>query len=227
MNLRGKFTMKNQWIRNPRQRPLAVLLVCAALSLPAISALAAVYTVENGSMALNGAAINGWDSSSAEARDNGPFRGAVSHQAIDSPSDPNPGSGSLVFTAAGTGACSLSQETLITANGQEVSLSADVARDDAWSAGQLIFGFYDSTSWDCLAGCTINLAPLVTPDTDGTLDTFTPVSVTATLPTSGATVRIIIGTSCDTYFSPPAGAKFAIDNVRPDPPTAVEDWMLF
>jgi len=133
----------------------------------------------------------------------------------------------MVFTlTAGVG--SIHQDLKILATGQTLSVTADIARDNQWGA-ELCFGFYDANTWDVFAGCFINVIPLVTPDTDGTLDTFYKVVVNnVTLPTNNYPVFLFLGNSADTYASATVGAQCAIDNVQAIViPSSVEEWDLY
>lgn len=186
------------------------------------------FVIENGSMALSGANIPGWDGTSTMGRDNGAFNGTVTHQAIDSPSDPNPGSGSLVFEFTGA-AGSLSQRIDLTGSGQTLQgFSADIAHDGSFTA--LVITFYEENAWDCVPGSSVDvIAEGVPADTDGTLDSFTTVTVPSfTMTSSGNPLRILIGTStsCSGFSGHQVGSKFAIDNVRLLS-TSVEEWMLY
>ena len=159
------------------QQSLGLIATVGILSV-GLSAGAFAYTIENGSMVQTGANVGGWDATSGETRGNGPYNGTVAYQAINSTSDTVTASGSLLFTASAAG-CSLTQDTLITAAGQTVTVSADVARDAGWT--KLYMGFYNYTAYDEFAGGVVDLMT-VPADTDGTLNSFRTVSVTATLP---------------------------------------------
>ncbi len=187
------------------------------------------YTVVNPH--FNGTApstISGWDGVTVDSRENGPYNGTILYQAVNSPYDTETASGSLVFTS-GAAFCSLSQALGITAQGQTVSIYADIAWDGDWD--RINFGFYDATSWDIIAGCSVDIAPLVTADTDGILDSFTTVEIKdVVLPTSGAAVRVFIGTSCTPWTSGPktiGTSKFAIDNIRAVNNSSETNWNLY
>jgi hypothetical protein len=219
--------------RNPlimKQVSFFTSLAIAAIALSASAADAQVtYTFENASMALSGANIPGWDATSGESRECGPFGGTVAHQAIDSAGDPNQGSGSVVFTfSAGSG--SLTQQILLTTQGQTVeSYSIDVAHDGGCTA--LVVGLYEENNWNVLdGGYKEIIAEGVPADTDGTLDSFTTVTIPSfTVPNSaGNNMRVFVGTSATgAYGAATVGAKVAIDNVRLSPASAVADWTLY
>lgn len=225
------------------RRPAAMLgsiglVLLAALITCPVRAQTPAYTVENGSIALDGTAISGWDSTSNEGRGNGPFQGVVTHQTVDSPDDPGSGTGSLVFEASAA-ACSLSQDTLIADHGQEVTLTADLAWDAGWTV--LWFGFFEynetESVYEVYSGGVIDVIAQFPSgaDTEGPLDSFHTVTVTFTLPdnTRHSPVRIYVGTSAGGFNGATVGAKVAIDNVRaippPPPPTpaAAGAWTLY
>jgi hypothetical protein len=198
---------------------------------------AASYTIINGSMVGSApATIEGWDGVIVSGRENGSFQGTVAYQAINSPYDPNPTSGSTLFTATSI-ACSLTQQLGFNATGQTLTVTADVAWDGNWDF--IYFGFYEDTIWDRLVDASIDITLTVAPDTDGTLDNFQTVSVTGPLVNTGNPVRVFFGSACSPYgggAKNPGTSKFAVDNVSPDPPptptptpppTSAELWGLY
>jgi hypothetical protein len=212
-------------------------VVCLLFSLSAFWIAAAPYTIINGEMTGSApSTISGWDGTIVSGRENGPFQGTVEYQAINSPHDPNPSSGSALFTAT-SGYCSLTQQLGFNATGQTLTVTADVAWDGNWE--YLYFGFYEETVWDRMLDASIDITLTVPPDTDGTLDDFHTVSVTGPLTNTGNPVRVFIGSSCSPYgvgAQIPGTSKFAIDNVTPDPtptptptptPLAAENWGLY
>jgi hypothetical protein len=193
-----------------------------------LSSLLFSQSIENGSLAVSGV---GWDITSGEGRENGPYNATFTYQAsINSPFDINPTSGSGLVTLTST-YMSETQVILGAAEGQEVTLYADISIDASWT--RLTFGFYLSgATWDIVPGGSIDVVPLVTPDTDGTLDTFTTVSVTVILPPLGVgdtTYRAFIGTACVPWdVGGSAGSQFAFDNVRINPPVAkASSWEIY
>ncbi|MDK2972304.1 MAG: hypothetical protein PWP23_2059 [Candidatus Sumerlaeota bacterium] len=205
--------------------------LCLALGAAApVAAQATAFTIENASMALSGATIPGWDTTSAESRDNGPYNGTVSHQAIDSPLDPNAGSGSLVFEFTNASG-SLTQQILLNTAGQEMeSFSVEIAHDG--QCGALLVGLYQENVWDVLAGGFVDVIDAGVPaDTDGTLDTFTTVTVPMFTVdnSSGNPMRLFIGTAGGSaYGQGVVGAKVAVDYVRlENQPASVTEWTLY
>lgn len=193
-----------------------------------LSSLLFSQSIENSSLAVSGV---GWDTTSGEGRGNGPYNATFTYQAsINSPYDSNTTSGSGLVTQTAAW-MSETQDILGASAGQEVTLYADISRDASWT--RLTFGVYLSgATWDVVPGGSIDVVPLVTPDTDGTLDTFTTVSVTVTLPALGVgdtTYRAFIGTACDPWTSSGStGSKFAFDNVRINPPvTKASGWEIY
>jgi len=182
------------------------------------------FSVYNGHMD----SLAGWDAVNVDGRDNGPFQGTVALQAINSSSDTSPTPGSIVFTLSGTFLMgSLTQDLKITATGQKVSVSADVARDGNWTSG-LIFGFYNATGWDIYTGCYVDVTTLGSADTDGTLNSFYSVAVNdVTLPNDSSVVRVFIGNSAGPYINSTVGAKFAIDNVKALISSGEPEWYLY
>jgi len=166
----------------------------------------AQYTITNGSMIQGSTDVPGWS--------DGGYNCSVAYQAINSPSDSESLSGSVVVTA-GSSLCSLTQVLGITASGQTLSIYADIAWDGDWD--YIYFGFYEENTWDRIDGASVDIAPLVPADTDGTLNNFVTVEATGTLPNTGNPVRVFVGSSCSPYSG---GAKtvwtskFAVDNVR-------------
>ncbi len=210
-----------------------ILSLCL-LSLIAGSALAQ-YTIYNGHMDGN---IAGWDGTLVDGRENGGFNGTTAYQAINSSFDTSyPGSGSVLFTAT-AGNCSLTQELNINTEGQTLSVSADIAWDGTWT--NFFFGFYEGDpTWNRLEDCSFEITTDDVPaDTDGTLDSFTRVTIrNVTLGTNGLKARIFFGTSCTpNYTGAVIGTSIAVDNVTPDyDPSAVllnrgvgvADWYLY
>jgi hypothetical protein len=200
---------------------LSICVFSLLLSFFPFWAGAATYTIINGEMTGSApATISGWDGIVASGRENGPFQGTVAYQAINSPFDPNTGSGSTLLTAT-AGFCSLTQQLGFTATGQTLTVTADVAWDGNW--GYLFFGFYEETLWDRMPDASVDITLTVPPDTDGTLDSFHTVSVTGPLTNTGNPVRVFIGSACTPYGTGaliPGTSKFAIDHVTPDPPLA-------
>jgi hypothetical protein len=168
------------------------------------------YTVTNPSFDGN---ILGWEI----------YQCTASYQTINSPWDPVPGSGSALITADATlAAGSFSQGIGINANGQTLTIYADIAWDGDWD--KLCFGFYEENVWDRIIGASVNIADpadpdyfYVPPDTDGTLDSFARVEASGTLTTTGNPVRVWIGSACTDYgIAGPKTlgvSKYAIDNV--------------
>jgi len=212
-----------------QRRSFAILTGTAlGLSLCLLASItpAQIFTIENGSMVQDATGdVPGWDGTSNEGRACGGYLGAVAYQAINSPTDSDPSSGSITFTA-NSAACSLTQGLGITASGQAVEISADIAWDGDWDF--LYFGFYTENDWDRVAGASVDIstgAYYIPPDTDGTLDSFRTIIVSGTLPTNLNPVRVFFGSSCSPWGG---GAKtigssqFAVDNVRTT--TRVSDW---
>ncbi|MCX6998711.1 MAG: hypothetical protein NT106_00180 [Candidatus Sumerlaeota bacterium] len=183
------------------------------------------FSVYNGHMD----SLAGWDGITVDGRDNGPYQGTATFQAINSSSDTSPTPGSIVFTLSGTFLMgSLTQDLKITASGQKVSISADVARDGNWTSG-LIFGFYDiTTTYDVYPGCSVDVTTLGSADTDGTLNSFYTVAVNnVTLPNDGTNVRVFLGNTATPWTATTIGAKFAIDNVKALVSSGEPEWNLY
>jgi len=202
-----------------------------------LSSLLFSQSIENGSVNT----LLGWDGTSSQGRDNGAFQGTISYQAlINSPFDEDTGSGSGSFLA-GAVACSETQTISDAVTGQEVIAYVDICIDSNWTS--LVIAFYEGggTTWDIITDSAIDVANPsspnyvpVTPDTDGTLDTFTTVSTRIiNLPPfrTGDHYRFFIGTSnsLSGYSGATAGvSKFAFDNVRINPPaTKASSWEIY
>ena len=194
----------------------------------------AQYTIYNGHLEGNHA---GWDGIVVDGRENGGFGGSTAYQAINSSFDTSyPSSGSVLFTASSS-ACSLTQQLNFTASGQVYSISADIAWDGTWT--NFFFGFYEENLWDRMTDCSFEITSSDVPsDTDGTLDSFTRVSIRdVTMSSSGNPVRVFFGTSCSPGFGgAPVGSKIAVDNVTPtyDPSaillnrgSSVDEWYSY
>jgi hypothetical protein len=180
------------------------------------------YTVINGSMVNDPAqgGLYGWNGTTYMGRENGPYAPptSVAYQAINSPHDLNTSSGSALFTSGGI-SCSFTQQLGITAQGQFLTISADIAWDGDWN--YLYFGFYEDTAWDRIVGASVDITTLVTPDTDGTLNNFQTVVVSGTLTSTGNQVRVFFGSACSPYSGGaihPGTSKLAVDNVLNGPP---------
>ncbi|MCD6385618.1 hypothetical protein J7M23_07535 [Candidatus Sumerlaeota bacterium] len=203
--------------------------ICIILFLLLCIGAGAQYTIINGHFEGN---IAGWDGTPVDGRENGPFQGTAAYQAINSSNDTAyPSSGSVLFTAD-SGACSLSQQLGFNAEGQTLSVSADIAWDGSWT--NLYFGFYEDNVWNRIEGASIEITPsLVPPDTDGTLDSFTRVCIKDVILTNtGNPVRVYFGTSCSPgWGGANVGTSIAVDNVVPyyDPimPTEAKNWYLY
>ncbi len=200
---------------------LAAVLLAAA-TLP-VKAQPISYTILNPSMTATGGVVDSWSL----------FQGTGTHQpSIDSPGDPNPGSGSLLFTFNAS-AASITQDTGLTASGQALrGFSVDLAHDGTLL--HLIIGFYEADPvWDIfldpVGGFKEAIVELAVPgDTDGTLDSFTTVNIpTYTVNSAGHAIYLYVGTSATGAYDAPVGAKIAIDNVRLEPDASVADWILF
>ena len=175
--------------------------VGASLGLFCPDAAAQPFTVTNGH--FNGD-TTGWSG----------YQGTVSYQTINSPTDgfDMTGSGLLTSTLLN---CSISQNIGITASGQTLHVSADIVWDGSWDF--ISFGFYDFSIYEIFDGCYVDVTTLVAPDTDGTLDNFTKVTVSGTLPNNGNQVGVIFCTSCNPYgggAQNPGTSAFAVDNVQ-------------
>jgi hypothetical protein len=198
------------------------LILAALLILSCNLCFSQSFSVYNGHMDN----LTGWDGITVDGRDNGPYNGTATFQAINSSGDTSLTQGSLVFTLTSTMG-SLSQGLNITATGQKVSISADVARDGNWTSG-LIFGFYDATGWEIYTGCNVDVTTLGSADIDGTLNSFYTVAVNdVTLPNDSSVVRVLIGNSCSPYTASTVGAKFAIDNVKALVSSGESEWDLY
>jgi len=107
------------------------------------------YTIINGHFY----GLSGWDGITTCGRTNGPFQGTIMYQDINSSFDvSDPASGSGLFTATYS-ACALAQQLGISAEGQTVSLSADIAWDGDWDFillkenGRLRASIKDGSTW--------------------------------------------------------------------------------
>ena len=210
-------------------------LCLMAIFLALCSAALAQFTILNGSFDGD---LYGWDGVLVEGRENGPYMGSVAYQTINSPNDPVSGSGSILFTGSGN-LCSLSQQLGILAQGQTLTIYADIARDDNWD--YLIFGFYDENApgggWNICPDASVDVVPLVPADTDGTLDSFVRIEATGPVTNTDGNLRVFIGSSCDPYTSTQSG-QFAIDYVSTEfapptptptatPPSSASFWCLY
>jgi hypothetical protein len=162
-----------------------------------------LFTVANGSFAGN---IDSWTA----------YQCTAAYQPINSPNDPVSGSGSALITSSvGYTYCSFWQDLGITAQGQTVTIYADVAWDGDWD--YIYFGFYlAAPTYDRVVGASVDISTLAPADTDGTLDKFTRVQASGTLPTTGEPIYVWIGSACTPYSGGPktqGTSKFAIDNV--------------
>ena len=197
---------------------------------------AQVFTVINGSMTGSGTTISGWDGTAVSGRENGvypPGTVTFAHQTPNSPLDDAvaPGSGSIVITAGQT-SMSFYQYLGITAQGQTVSIWADIAWDGDWD--RLHFGFYEGDPtydvYAALGSVEIVAAGTVPADTDGTLDTFRTVSIVNYVLPNNPTrnVAVWFGTACTPYGSGAkhTTSKFAVDHVRASI-TKVDNWNLY
>jgi len=175
----------------------------------------AQFTVINGSVNT----LSGWDGTIVEGRENGAFQGTVVYQAaINSSNDEDTGSGSALFTADAS-LCSFTQQLGINAEGQTLTIYADIAWDGDWD--YIYFGFYEDNVFDRIEGASIDITQEVPADTDGTLDDFHTVMATGPLTTTGNPVRVFFGTSCDPYTGGAltiGTSSFAVDRVSTAPP---------
>lgn len=200
-----------------------------------LSSLLYSQSIYNGSINT----LSGWDGTTVDGRENGAFNATIEYQAlINSPFDEDTASGSGLFTAQST-MVSETQDIHGT-EGQEVTAYVDICIDNNWTS--LVIALYlGGSTWDTIADSAIDVANTsyanyvpVTPDTDGTLDTFTTVATrTITLPALGSDTeyRFFIGTSNTEsgWGGATAGvSKFAFDNVRINPPLAkVSRWEIY
>ena len=202
-----------------------------------ISSLLLSQSIYNGSINT----LAGWDGTVVDGRDNGAFNGTSSYQlSINSPFDEDTGSGSGLFLAGAVN-CSETQTLPDAAEGQEVTAYVDICIDANWTS--LVISFYEGggDKWDVYTDSYIDIVNTadpnyvpVTPDTDGTLDTFTTVQTRPfTLPafSGGDHYRFFIGTSNSVsgYVGATAGvSQFAFDNVRINPPaTKASSWEIY
>ncbi len=175
----------------------------------------AQFTVINGSVNT----LSGWDGTTVEGRASQVYQGTVVYQAaINSPNDEDTGSGSALFIA-GDLYCSLTQQLGINAEGQTLTIYADIAWDGDWD--YIYFGFYEENANDRIVDASIDITLEVPADTDGTLDDFHTVMATGPLTTTGNPVRVYFGTSCTPWSGGPltiGTSSFAIDRVSTAPP---------
>ena len=175
----------------------------------------AQFTVINGSINT----LSCWDGTTVEGRASQVFQGTVVYQAaINSPNDEDTGSGSALFTGDAL-FCSLTQQLGINAEGQTLTIYADIAWDGDWD--YIYFGFYEEGVNDRMLDASIDITLEVPADTDGTLDDFHTVMATGPLTTTGNPVRVFFGSSCTPYTGGPitfGTSSFAVDRVSTTPP---------
>lgn len=175
----------------------------------------AQFTVINGSFNT----LSGWDGTIVEGRENGAFQGTVEYQAaINSPNDEDTGSGSALFISGAVN-CSFTQQLGINAEGQTLTIYADIAWDGDWD--YIYFGFYEDNTWDRIEGASIDITLEVPADTDGTLDDFHTVMATGPVTTTANPVRVFFGTSCLPWTGgalTSGTSSFAVDRVSTTPP---------